>query len=65
VAGANRIAAHLAQNLQPPFPHAFGHRSAHASGLVMNANSVQFDVLAIEQKPLIRVKDRFANAERG
>src|SRR5258708_26279274 len=40
VAGANGIAAHLAQNLQPPLPNAPGHGSADTTSIVVKENAI-------------------------
>src|SRR6266702_2445475 len=47
VAGANGIAAHLAQNLQPPLPNPFGHGSANTTSIVVKANAIQLDALSV------------------
>ena len=65
VAGSDSIAAHLAQGLETPLPNPLRHGRAHGAGVVVQANSVQFDVLAIQQEPAVGVEDRLADADGG
>src|ERR1019366_6196250 len=62
VAGADGIAAHLAQNFEAALPDAFRDGGADASGLMVQADAVELDAFAVEQESLVGVEDGFANA---
>ena len=47
VTGANGVAAHLPENFQPPLPDSFRHGSADATTIMVKANAVELDALAV------------------
>src|SRR5580658_2636255 len=63
VARANGVAAHLSKNFQPPLPDSLGHCSPHTPAVVVKANTMQLDTLAVQQKPLISVEDSSADSD--
>ena len=60
---ANRVAAEVFEDLEPPFQHPIRHGRAETSGIVMQANTLQFRRHAVEQKPAAGVERRGADAE--
>ena len=63
VAGSDRVASHLAEGFKAPFPDALRHGTAHAAGLLMKTDAIQFDVFAVEQESSIGVEESFADAD--
>jgi hypothetical protein len=64
VTGSNCIAAHLSQYLEPSFPDPLGDCGAHRSPLVVQADSVDFDVLAVEQEATVGIEEPVTNPKR-
>ena len=56
VRGPNGVAAHRLQDLQPPFPNPLRHRLSHRTAVVMQADAVQFHLLAVQQESLVHVE---------
>src|SRR6266478_5667697 len=63
VAGANGIATHLPQNFQPPLPNSLRNGGANAAAIVMKANAIQFDALAVSHKSLVPVEHGIPDAD--
>src|SRR5208337_2249989 len=63
VAGADRVTAHLSQNLEPPFPDALGDSGTDAASFMMKAHAVEFDMLPVEQESSVRVEQSLADAD--
>src|ERR1019366_7378688 len=65
VAGADGVAAHLAQDFEAALPDALRDGGADASGLMVQADAVELDAFAVEQESLVGVEDGFADAGGG
>src|ERR1019366_2527305 len=65
VAGADGIAAHLAQNFEAALPDALRDGGADASGLMVQADAVELDAFAVEQESLVGDEEGFADAGGG
>ena len=63
VAGADGIAAHLAQNFQAALPDALRDGGAYSSAVMVQADAIELDALAVEQESLVGVEEGFADAE--
>jgi len=64
VRGANGIAAHVLQQVQPPDPHALGDRRAHRTAVVVQAHALELHWLVVEEKTAINVKSDAADPNR-
>jgi hypothetical protein len=62
VARADGVASHFAEDFQAAFPDALRDGGADASGLVVQADAVELDALAVEQESLVGVEEGFADS---
>ena len=64
VAGADGVAAHLLQQSEAPLPDSLRHRCAHRASIVVQADAVQLDAFAVQQKSLVRIELRWSGCRR-
>ena len=65
MAGANRIDAKLAQNFQLALKRAKIQGSPQCAKIVMVADAIEFDMLAVEKKAFVHSEFNRADAKRG
>ncbi len=62
MAGADGVAAHFAEDLEAPFPHALRHGRANAAAVMVHADAIHFYAVAVQQEPLVGVEHHLAVA---
>ena len=63
VGGADRVAAHGLELLQPPAPHRRGYGGAQRARIVMHANALELHGNAVQEKAFVRIENGGAHAE--